>query len=230
MPAERFFYSSSFQSSRIILKGEELHHLAHVMRLRIGDSVELVNGRGELATATLSSLGKTAAEFKIASVFQEKKKYPCIILAQALARQNHLEWIIEKGTELGAASFWLFPGDESEKKEFKQERLEKIATSSMKQCGRLFLPSIEKKPPLSAWDSPSGSLYFGDFTTSQVLSKPKKEPILFFIGPEKGFSSQELSILEHQFKAQGVKLAPYILRCETAAITALSQLQLVLNS
>lgn len=223
MPAERFYFDAPFTET-VALKGEEFHHLARVMRAKVGDSIELVNGKGALAKGVITSLHSDAAEVKISSVFQDPKKHPQIILAQGLSRQNHLEWIIEKGTELGVTSFWLFPGEKSEKKEFKEKRLKHLAVSAMKQCGRLYLPSIEKKPPLSSWKPLSGSLFFGDLESQMPLPKPQIEPIIFFVGPEKGFSPNELDILQKNLKALGVRLHENILRTETAGIVALAQI------
>ena len=86
-----------------------------MIRARKGDKVELVNGRGALAQAVVTTLEKEKAPLQIEST-TEKPRGAEIILAQALPRFSHLDWIIEKGTELGASLFWLFPGVLSEKK------------------------------------------------------------------------------------------------------------------
>lgn len=229
MPAERYYLDSPFLSLTVTLEGDELHHLAHVMRAKEGDTVELVNGRGVLALAAIVSIQKSEAQLKINSMHQETKR-PIVILAQAMTRQNHLEWIIEKGTELGVCAFWLFPGERSEKTEFNEERLKRLTISAMKQCGRLTLPALEKKPPLSAWKPIGGALYFGDPQSKDILSKPSKEPAVFFIGPEKGFSPSEQEILRCILKARGIKLHDNILRTETASLVALSQCYLFLRN
>jgi len=197
------------------------------MRSQVGDSVEVVNGRGELAAAAIQTIGKDKAILKITSHRTEKKRAE-IILAQAIPRMNHLEWIIEKGTELGASIFWLFPGDYSEKKTLsghQEDRLKALSIAAMKQCGSLFLPSIVIKPPLAIWTPLAGSLFYGDVRKNvPKLPHAPKEPIVIFIGPEKGFSPKEVEILEQKLKAQGIKLHENILRTETAGIVALAQL------
>jgi 16S rRNA (uracil1498-N3)-methyltransferase len=220
MPTERFYADSPFSES-VTLTGEEFHHLARVMRGKVGDSIELVNGKGVLAKGVIGTLLPDAAVINIVSSSPDSKKRPQIILAQAIPRQNHLEWIIEKGTELGVTSFWLFPGERSEKKEYNEKRLKHLTLSALKQCGRLFLPTIEKKPSLPSWKPLNGSLYFGDFEGGKFLPKPAAEPIIFFIGPEKGFSISEIGILQNNLKAQGVRLHENTLRTETAAVVAL---------
>lgn len=225
MPAERYYIDDDFISKTVIVGGQEFSHLSHMMRSKPSHPIELVNGRGKLAKATLKSMGKSEVELNILEVHQDTKKHPKIILAQALPKQNHLDWIIEKGTELGASEFWLFTGDFSEKQDFREDRLKNLAIAAMKQCGRLDLPPIVQKPPLSQWKPLPGTSFFGDTNpTSPLLSKPSAEPITFFVGPEKGFSPSEIEILVKSLYAKGVKLHDNILRTETAGIVALSLL------
>jgi 16S rRNA (uracil1498-N3)-methyltransferase len=141
-----------------------------------------------------------------------------------------LEWTLEKATELGATEFWLFPGKRSEKKDLSKSqihRLETILINALKQCGRLYLPKIILKPPLEEWQIPSGSLFFGDFSTTTPLKKTFDDTVTFFIGPEKGFSPAETLLLREKFKAHPISLHENILRAETAAITVLSQFSLL---
>lgn len=227
MPADRFFTRSSLKTSSLHLSGDEFHHLAHVMRMRIGETLELVNGKGELANAEVASLGKHEAELKITSYTSHPPSSTTLILAQAITRPASLEWIIEKGTELGVTEFWLFPGEYSEKKSPSTPRLETIAINALKQCGRLYLPKIRLKPPLEEWEKPQGSLFFGDLSkTAKPLEGPFSQTVIFFIGPEKGFSFNELEILANSFQAKGISLHENVLRAETAAIAALSQYDL----
>jgi 16S rRNA (uracil1498-N3)-methyltransferase len=225
MPADRFYLPSPLKDPVLHLEGEEFHHLAKVMRVRLGETIEIVNGQGELAEAEVISLDKKIAELKILSHETVPQPEQSVILAQALTRPSSLEWIVEKGTELGVTEFWLFPGEKSEKKDLSPtqiHRLETIVINALKQCGRLFLPKIILKPSLDKWPPPAGSLFFGDLSSAKPLQGPFEKTVIFFIGPEKGFSSQEIEQLG-RFKAQGISLHANILRAETAALTALSQ-------
>jgi 16S rRNA (uracil1498-N3)-methyltransferase len=223
MPADRFFTPSPLKDP-LILEGEEFHHLAKVMRIRVGETIEIVNGQGEFVEAEVVSLDKKA-QLKIVSHRKTPPPSQNIFLAQALTRPSSLEWIVEKGTELGVTEFWLFPGDRSEKKEISSSqlhRLETIIINALKQCGRLYLPKIVLKPPLEKWEKPSGSLFFGDLSSKMPLKGPFEKTVIFFIGPEKGFSSEEAQLL-NKFHAKGITLHDNILRAETAAIAILSQ-------
>lgn len=234
MPIERYFLDNSFRKhEQQELKGTEFHHLAHVMRTRKGEMVELINGKGTLAQAVVQTLAKDHALVKIIDLFQEPSS-PCrLILAQALPKPNRLDFILEKGTELGVDAFWLFPGQLSVKKEFfphQLERAQSLTVAAMKQCGRLTLPTITTHPPLDQWPILKSTTFFGDLNPDapslESLWKqlsPPLFPIIFVIGPESGFNKQEIQHLT-SIGAQGAKLHPNILRTDTASLMALSLL------
>jgi len=235
MPHDRFYCDSPLEQETLVsLKEAELHHLI-VSRARIGQAVELINGKGKLAQATLTCLDKKQALLRINSVSQDPEESPYIILAQGLPRMNHLEWIVEKGTELGVTAFWLFPGVLSEKStlsENQQNRLKHLALAAMKQCGRLDLPEVVLKPSLSTWTPLGGCLLYADPSSDAPFlwkwAHPPSSPLILFIGPESGFDPKEVLYLEEVLKAQKVRLHPHTLRTETAAIAGLSLLQTIL--
>jgi 16S rRNA (uracil1498-N3)-methyltransferase len=235
MPHDRFYSDSPLEQEMLVsLKEAELHHLI-VSRARIGQTVELINGKGKLAQATLTSLDKKQALLRIDSVSQGPEESPHIILAQGLPRMNHLEWIVEKGTELGVTAFWLFPGVLSEKStlsENQENRLKHLVLAAMKQCGRLDLPEVVLKPPLSTWTPLDGCLLYADLSNDAPLlwklTNTSSSPLILFIGPESGFDPKEVLHLEKVLKAQKVRLHPHTLRTETAAIAGLSLLQTLL--
>lgn len=231
MPAERFYVKEPFfENQSIFLKEEEFHHLSHVMRLKVGEEVELINGEGSLANATISSLEKQRALLSIQKTHQGVKPPYRLILAQALPRMPRLEYILEKSVELGVTDLWLFPGSLSEKKEIspsQNQRIHHVIISALKQCGRLFAPNLLFLPSLFSWDPASlpPHSFFGDTRAeapffSTLLQSQKTSSLLIAIGPEKGFHEKETLFLEQHLK--GIKLHDNILRTDTAAITAVS--------
>jgi 16S rRNA (uracil1498-N3)-methyltransferase len=235
MPHHRYYLDAPLQENKtVVLSEDEFHHLSRVSRARRGDFVEVINGRGQLAKAIVTELNKRNAALLIDRVDEEVSQKTPLILAQALTRMNHLEWIVEKGTELNVTTFWLFPGILSEKEclsETQSTRLKTLTISAMKQCGRLDLPSIEFKTPLLKWASLQGTLFFGD-TSEEALNlwelspiKPLFGPVVILIGPESGFDPRERIFLLNSLSAKGVRLHPNILRVETASLVALSLIQ-----
>jgi 16S rRNA (uracil1498-N3)-methyltransferase len=224
MPHARYFIDNDLKlNQNLHLSSEEEKHLIKVMRTKPQDIVEIINGKGLLAKAVLQENNS----LKVESVHVEPTPEIEIIIAQAIPKLNKLDYITEKCCELGAFKIWFFPGENSEKCDISktlEKRLENITISALKQCGRLFKPSIEIKPPLKNWQNtleyPS---YFGSLEP-QAVSFAKawdKKSLIFFIGPEKGFTINEKNILT-KLGSKGVKLSPNILRTETAAICMLS--------
>lgn len=219
MPAERFYVDADLNGI-VTLEGPEQHHLAHVMRIHIGEEVELVNGRGALAKAKLIALSKRDATLEVLSATQTPLPPPLLTLAIPLLRPAKLEFIIEKCTELGAHAFWLYPAQHSDKDELsahQQERLKTIAISAMKQCGRLDLPEIQILSSFAEIFKGPGTYLFGDTRPGGKLERPEGK-IVFITGPEKGFSEKEVKLLDQ--KAKGVRLHENILRAETAPMVA----------
>lgn len=234
MPVNRFYKGSPFSKGEIIcLEDQELHHLSHVVRVREGETVEIVNGQGQIATATVISVGKKRADLELLSLEDPPPPLFKSVLALAIPRINRLDTIIEKGTELGMSTLLLFPGKSSEKKEIFENqlyRLKTIAIGAMKQSGRPYLPEIILSPPLSKWKHFPEHSFYGDVSKSAPLffeawqQMPPVKEATFFIGPESGFSEEEIARLKKE-NAVGVSLNGNILRTDTAAIAALALLQ-----
>ncbi len=225
MPAERYYTEASLEEgSSVTLEGGEHHHVAHVMRSKEEEVVELVNGKGALAQAKIRSLKKRVVELELISKEQAPEEDRELILIQAIPRQGRLDTILEKGTELGVTSFWLFPGERGERK-LKEQQIQKLKStlvSALKQCGRLYLPEIKLLPSLKKWNELPSNCYFGDFSEeAKPLSSQRQAAIV--IGPESGLSDEEIRSLR-SLGATGATLHHNILRADTAAIVALALL------
>lgn len=229
MPNDRFFTSESLEEGKILLlKDEEHHHLAHVMRLKLDDTLEIINGKGFLALAKLTQLQKKQSLLHIESCKYFPPPTFKLKLAIGLPRFNRLEYLIEKGVELGIDTFLLFPANGSEKESLSEnqwQRMEHLATSAIKQCGRVYLPEIIFMPHLCSCEKGQEKRFYGKVGAApafhqELFSHPSKEDRLFFIGPEKGFDEQEIAILENTLHAKGVSLSQEVLRVDTAAIAA----------
>jgi 16S rRNA (uracil1498-N3)-methyltransferase len=229
MPSERFYSKFPLLANQTIaLKDQEFHHLVNVMRASKGDFIELIDGKGSLAEASVETINKHQATLYVHKVTVFPPPSLKIILAQAIPRLPRIDFILEKGTELGMTDLWLFPGEKSEKKllnDHQVERMQSIMISALKQSGRVYLPIIQLKPKLLEWGSLSIPLYYGDVTSDaipliQVFSHPCKE-LIFCIGPESGFTREETRKLL-SLGGKGVKLNEFTLRTDTAALCALS--------
>lgn len=218
MPHNRFFLDAPLTGESITLTDEEHQHLL-VMRLRKAEELEIVNGKGDLATGTIVEVAKKETYIELTSHHHDATRSG-ITLCQALPKFPNLQLIVEKCTELGVDTISIFPSERSEKYTLstsQMERLEKITIAALKQSGRLLLPKIEW---LKEMPRLTGSITFGDLETK---NKMKGGETHFINGPEKGFSEKELSEMK-KLGYVGISLGPHILRTETAAIAACAKL------
>lgn len=224
MPSYRFYSEKPLVIGDYILDGEEAHHLLNVMRIRIGEEVEIVDGKGSLASATLAEIGKKNARLTITSVHVEKAPSYSLTLALGNLRPGHMEYALEKCTEIGVSDFILFSADRSERKEISESQMRRynsIIQAAVKQCGRLFAPSLSISKSLEAALVDKETIVFGDLSTEEPTQTLTTLPtsICLVIGPESGLSENEVRILRSK-NAQGIRFHPNILRAETCALVA----------
>lgn len=221
MPVDRFFLDSSLEPGKShFLDPKESHHLLKVTRHKINDQVELINGKGDLSLATISSIDRSQATITIQTTEHYSPPPYSLDLAIGSMRGSKLEWIVEKATELGATSFLFFQADRSEKEKFSDslcKRLEFIAISAMKQSGRLYLPSFSFFSNLEKLlqQETKAEIFYGEMQEGKETEiLPTKS--LFISGPESGFSEKEKKLLKE--KAKALSLSDQTLRAETAPI------------
>lgn len=222
-------------AAQLQLSDTAAHHLRNVLRVKLAEEVELFDGLGCSITAQIGQISKKSVVVTTGSALQHRpQRNPQIQLQQALAKGERMDWVMQKATELGAASIQPFSCEHSEVK-LNAQRLEKkmlhwqqVIIHAAQQCGNYFLPELKPllkfsdmirlNHPGQAWIlQPDASNAFRD------IEKPS-ENMRVLVGPEGGFSQPELL----QAKSQGYQcltLGPRILRTETAAVAALTVLQ-----
>lgn len=230
MPECRFYIDSPLaQEQEVLLQDEEMRHLI-VMRPEIGDTIEIVNGKGDLARARITQFNKKETVLQITSLHHEAEDPLKLIIAQGMPKLPRLDIILEKGTELGMGELWLFPADRSEKVGLsanQNDRIKKILIASMKQCGRLYIPKVQIVDPIASWNPLPYPIFYGAFGenipsfASTLKQTPPHNGIIFVVGPESGLSNKEEKQL-NKLKAQGVSLHKNILRTDTAPLAALA--------
>ncbi len=239
MPHDRFFTLQALShnpSSCLIEDPNEIHHLQHVMKCQIGDDIEVIDGKGSVGTGTIIEFGKQKKQLfchiQLKHIETRAPRSFPVFLALAMTRPNHLEFALEKCTELGVSGFYLFPSEYSERailSEGRKERYQHIIRSALKQSGCLFEPACYFFPSFeTALHSIPQSQYFSDLSPHAVsvdtLIATTKKPLAsnqqftLFIGPEKGWSEKEKALMQTKKDAQVISLSESILRAETAAI------------
>ena len=211
-------------------------HLIRVLRLGVGDAVILFNGDGCDYSARISSLGKRTAEVDVETRVEVARESPLqVTLAQALARGEKMDWVLQKATELGVSRIAPVVTERTEVKldaDRADRRLQHwrgVAASACEQCGRARLPQIEEPLALHSFlaktKAPGHLILALDPDGEHSLSTlPAFDSLSLVIGPEGGLSPRDLDQLRAA-GAQGLRLGPRILRTETAGIAALAALQ-----
>jgi 16S rRNA (uracil1498-N3)-methyltransferase len=238
----RFFLPRiEIREDRATITGPELNHL-RVLRLRPGDRVILFDDAGWEHEGIMRSLGEGRGDIEITRSYQIDNESPLkVTLALALTKGEKMDWVIEKATELGVqtivpfVSKYTVPKLNEKKAVQRAARWHSIALSAAKQCGRVRIPEISAltgfRNLVQAASADALRLLFWEKESGQGFSELENNQtsvgeVIVMIGPEGGFSSQEADLaLEHGFKA--VRFGPRILRAETAAVAALSAVQLL---
>lgn len=220
----------------LTLDTAEAHHARTVLRLRPGDQVTLLNGRGASAPARIEALTKREVVVVAEAVEHHPFDAPRrVTLAVAMPRRHRQSYLVEKCTELGVAEICLMEVERQVSRPDGEtvERLACRAAEALKQCGRFWLPDVTGPMPLSEvansrketdalaiLHSSGEHVRLDQFLSSRAPLRPDRPPtVLFFIGPEGGWSQADV----HEAVAAGaipVSLGPIVLRTETAAIAA----------
>jgi 16S rRNA (uracil1498-N3)-methyltransferase len=225
------FYLPNLQQP--VLAVDEAHHALHVLRLKVGDPLNVFDGRGHEAQVRIAEITKDSVRL---SILQHSNTAPLrcrITLAQAIPKKS-MDLIVQKATELGAASIVPLVSERSvvklDEHSRRMERWCEIALEACKQCGNNWLPEIQ--PPQKARDflTSPGKFDLKLIASLQPDSKPlkvllgdapKPSSVLILIGPEGDFTPAEL-ILAKSAGCLPLSLGPLVLRADTAAIYALS--------
>lgn len=224
-----------------VLAGPEGHHAATVRRLRPGETVQLSDGTGGVATCTVTSAAADSLALAVVERTVAPRPQPRLVVVQALAKGDRAELAVELMTELGvdqivpweaARSVVQWQGERGERA---LARWRSTARSAAKQSRRPFLPDIAEPHTTRAVCGLIGSLvapaapgialvlHAGAGTPIGSLPVPATGSVLVVVGPEGGLTEGELTA----FRAAGarpVRLGPDILRTSTAGAAALAAL------
>jgi len=211
-------------------------HLVRVLRLGLGDAFVLFNGDGHDYEARITAIAKRSAEAELMSRRPVSNESPLrIVLAQALARGEKMDWVLQKATELGVAELIPLLTERSEVRldaERSDKRLQHwrgVIASACEQSGRARLPALHAPVALADWlarSSPDRILYLDPLAATSLRELAADASYALVVGPEGGLGERDLHVLRAA-GAHGVRLGPRVLRTETAGIAAIAALQAI---
>lgn len=244
---QHFFVTpDQVEKDTIWIEGTDVNHIKNVLRMKIGEQLEISDGNNQRYLCEISVLGTNMVETKIIEkCVSDTEPSSHIVLFQGLPKADKMEWIIQKSVELGvgevvpvATKRTVVKLDDKKAKK-KTERWQMISESAAKQAGRGKVPKIQKVMTFSEALEEAEmldcvlipyELAEGMEETRRIMAEIKKGmSIGIFIGPEGGFEREEVKKAIEEASALPITLGKRILRTETAGLTVLSILTYLLE-
>ena len=221
------------------LEGNQAHYLMNVLRLKIGDTVSLFNRTDGEYSAEIQEVSKRLVLVAIAAQSRPPEQPVGLTVCFAPIKGGRLETIIEKATELGANILQPVITARTIVGKVNLERAQAIAREAAEQCERTGWPEIREPVKLLSllgnWPSDRPLIYGDESGVSGSITELVPPPLQsaasavaaptamtgwgILVGPEGGFTPEELAALTRVSAAKGVGLGPRILRADTAVIT-----------
>lgn len=206
------------------LHGEELHHASRVLRVRIGEQVELFDGAGASVEGVVRRADRDRVTVEVTGLLATVRDSAIELeLAMALIQLDKFELVLQKATELGVTRIIPLLTERVElrleRARGKEDRWQRILLEAVKQSGRIRMPILEGLTPFedALRESKRSIVFDAERPDSGLVTTGA---VRVFIGPEGGFSEDELAAAEAA-GAMFRRLGPRRLRAETAAIAAL---------
>jgi 16S rRNA (uracil1498-N3)-methyltransferase len=235
MRISRFYLPTTFNTDNCVeLTKEQAHYALNVLRLKHEHPVELFDGKGTIAQATLIVTSRRTAKVEIKSIAHALNESPLhSVLVQGISKGDRMDYSIQKAVELGVTAIQPVFTDRVDVK-LPENKLEKrraqwqsIAINACEQSGRAWVPEVYPLKTLKEFLQASVPLQgivcdpYAQQSLANLGSMASSKPMHFLVGPEGGLTQDEVSFAQtHGFTA--IQLGPRILRTETAGPTMLA--------
>ena len=231
------FFCAELEGQVIELAPAEAHHLLNVRRVRVGEELELFDGKGEKLRGRLKEVGKKTARIEVLQRYAKSPAGLDVVVACALAKGWRWNWLLEKCVELGAGKIWPTTFERSVVRgSGSAEQLSKWSrrcVEAAKQCGQAYLPKVSQPRRLGEvleetnddWTGLVGTVNESAEPILGSLEKAKlSKGLVLLVGPEGGLSDAEQAQAQSS-GYQAVFLGENTLRVDTAAIAFLAAVQ-----
>lgn len=223
----QLFYVSTVSGSEIVLDETESKHAVKVLRLSVGESVQVIDGKGGFYNTRISDANPKKCRMEVIQAEKEfgKKDFRLHIAIAPTKNIDRFEWFLEKATEIGVDEITPLLTEHSERKAVKSDRLEKILVSAIKQSLKAYLPVLNEITPLKELITKADIknkfiAHCSGGEKNHLKNEIKKgEEALVLIGPEGDFSPEEVALAK-DYGFREVSLGKSRLRTETAGIVA----------
>lgn len=222
MKIHRFIDNFDLTGKEVEVTGEIAHQMAKVLKLEIGEQVELCDGKGINTQGKIMKLSKNSTIVEIEKITKESPAQKSVTLFCAVLKKENFELVVQKVTEIGVDKIVPIITARTVKTGLNMGRLEKIAREACEQSGRNYLPEISE--PINFEESlkiakQNDTNVIFDASGELLGNLNNKSSIGIWIGPEGGWTPEEIKkATENNFSV--ASLGTNILRGETAAIIA----------
>ncbi|MGD2079703.1 MAG: 16S rRNA (uracil(1498)-N(3))-methyltransferase [Nitrospirota bacterium] len=234
----RLFLPSEIDPQReVLITGEEAHYLLAVLRMKAGEEFSLFDPSGRHFRARISRAGrKDAAAELLAELPPARDPARPVVLVQGMLKSDKMDLVVRKSTELGVSRIVPVVAERSQvRRTRKGERWRKVAREASRQCFRTSVPEVDEPLGmaefLSSAEGFEGFVFWeggGSSLGEAWQLKPSSEPLVVAIGPEGGFTEEEVDLARRK-GLEAKSLGERILRAETAAVAALTVVQFLLG-
>ena len=227
----RLYSDQSLEEGELVqLEAAAAHHIAKVLRARVGDSITLFNGSGLDWQCAITDLQKRGVTVSVGKASNPNTESPLKTeLGLCLSKGDRFDWAIQKATEAGITNITPLFSDRVDVK-LPSDRIAKriahwqqIVRSACEQCGRAKVPQVFDPVPLSAWvqEQVTDAKLFLHHREIGAVPETRPTSIALLVGPEGGLSDVDRN-RAREAGFIGVRLGPRVLRTETAPLVALS--------
>ena len=218
-----------FQGQAVAVSRAQAHYLFSVMRLQVGARVSLFNGHDGEFQAEVTCANKQNGTLKCLEQSKILQNPPDLWLLFAPIKKARTDFIVEKATEMGVARICPVITKFTQAERVKRDRLQAHAVEAAEQCGGTFVPEVAELAKLdfilTEWPKERKLLFCDETRVGEAatdLAELCGGPWAILIGPEGGFSPDEVVRLRRMDGVYSVSLGPRILRADTAAVAALA--------
>jgi len=217
--------------AQFTLAPEAAQHVSRALRLKVGDSVTVFDGRGGEYDAVLQRIDRGRVDVKVGAFRDvEREAAVTVGLVQGLPEADKMDWVVQKAVELGVA--WIQPvvcersvvrlaADRAARREAHWKR---VAVAACEQAGRNLVPEVRPTLPFTTWladAEPAPRWMLQPGAPALAARAAPTQPFEILVGPEGGLSERE-SDLARLRRCEPVSLGTRVLRTETAALAALA--------
>lgn len=221
----------------VVLGKEQAHYLLTVLRLDDGAEVLVFNGRDGEYGAVLRPQGKKTANLEIGAQTREQPPHSRLEFLFAPLKVGRLDYLVQKATEMGVSRITPVFTDHTQLHKVNAGRLAANILEAAEQCGNLAIPELGEATKLEAllanWDPARRIIFCNESQAGNnpaaVLSSVNEPDLALLVGPEGGFSEREREILTNLPFVTPIPLGPRILRADTAAVAALTAVQMTIG-